>query len=941
MKPWRKVVELHKDVKRGKIDESVFAADLGDVVNGRGPIEYQDPELFFKKTYPTKGLLNLLVAILSRLSGKGEGEPVIQIQTPFGGGKTHSLIALYHLFKSGTEISYLDSVKNISERASVTKIPETKIVTFIGTTKDIFGGKTPWGELAYQLGKFELVKINEEKKVPPGKDLLHKIIGNEPTLILMDEIAEYAVKARDFRAQLMAFFQEITETVKVLPRASLVATLPSSFPYGEEGEMVLSQLQRIFGRLEAIYTPVEGEEIYEVIRKRLFEDLGDERERKRTVSSHWELYQRLGDDVPPEVRQPAYRERMLKAYPFHPEIIDVLFERWSTYPTFQRTRGALRLLANVVSDLYQRGNDAPLIQSSHVNLANPKIRRELIKHIGNEYEGVIASDIANGNAKAKTLDREIGTEYERFNVATGLATSIFLYSFSGGKKQGATPAQLRVCFLREEIPPALVGDSLQRLEETLWYLHEEQGLFYFASQPNLNRIIIDYEGRISKEMIGAKTEEFVKKEAGHEFKIYLFPHAPDDIPDSRELKLAILSFDYPAGQKNTESFILEMLERSGDTFRVYKNSLFFVAPHIEEEGGLNSMVRKHIALQMIKEDRSVYKDLSEENKRAVESKIKELERSIPHKLFNVYRTLYKSSTEGFIKINLGIPTVGEKTTISKRVKDFLLAQEILFDKISPQNLVKKVFGPDEKEKSVGEIIEAFLKFPHLPVPLNTDVVRESIRKGVEEGLFALKENDKIHFETSISLDQIGPEALVIKDYVPPPPPLKIELKEILKFFGTDRKSVPVREVYDALYKEKSGQFKDPAEFDNAFLEALRIGSEKGIWGLEPPMVVDYKNLDQILKVTLKKTGKIPTPPQPPPPPLEKKTYILKAQIPWDRLSDFVRGVILPVHNDGAGLEVRIEIKAKYPAKVNEFTIENKVRETLKQINAEIEEERTE
>ena len=937
MKPWRKIVTLHTDIKRGKIDESVFAADLGDVVSERGPVEYQDPELFFKKTFPTKGLLNLLVAILKRLSGKGEGEAVIQIQTPFGGGKTHSLIALYHLFKSGNAVSDLESVKKVLEEAGVDKIPDTKIVTFVGTTKDVFGGKTPWGELAYQLGRLDLIRTHEEKRVAPGKDLLHKIIGDEPTLILMDEIAEYAVRAKDFRAQVMAFFQEITETVKVLPRASLVVTLPSSFPYGEEGEEVLSQLQRIFGRVETIYTPVEGEEIYEVIRRRLFEDIGDIKERKRTVSSYWELYQKLGEDVPPEVRQPAYKERMLKSYPFHPELIDVLFERWSSYSTFQRTRGVLRLLSNVVSDLYMREDNFPLIQSSHVNLANSKIRREFIKHIGNEYEAVIASDIANGNAKAKLLNQEIGTEYVKYSVATGLATSIFLYSFSGGEKQGISLPQLRVCFLREDIPPALIGDSLKRLEETLWYLHEKRGLYHFKSQPNLNKIIREWEGRISKEMIKSEIQEFIKNLAGREFKVYSFPQAPDDIPDSRELKLAILSFDFPASKENTKIFVSDLLERSGGTFRVYKNTLFLIAPHIEEESSLNSLVRRYLAIRAIKGDRSLYQSLSDEDKRIVESKLKELERNIPDKLFNVYRTLYKSSREGYEVFNLGIPTVGEKTTISKRVKNFLMTQDLLFDKISPRNLINKVFAPEEKQKTVEEIIEAFLKFPDLPVPVKTDVIKEAIKKGVGEGEFALKINDKVYYRTYLPLEDIELDATVIRDYSPPPPAFEIKAEEIMKFFKPNKESLSVRIIYETLHYEKKDQFRDPADFDRAFLNALKLGIEKGMWQLVPSVPIDPVNLDKILNVSLKKTGVVPPPPPPPPP--VKKTYILKAQIPWDRLSDFVRGVIIPLHNDGAELVIKIEIKADHPDKVNESTIERKVRETLKQINAEIEEEK--
>jgi predicted AAA+ superfamily ATPase len=452
MKPWYEVISPHPDIRAGRFDESVFAADLSDVVADRGPLEYRDAELFFRKTYPTQGLVKLLSAIASRLSGKGGGEAVIQIQTPLGGGKTHSLIALYHLFKNPQAESAAELISKVRERAGLDAIPTARVVTFVGTAADPLG-KTPWGELAEQLGNYALLEEHDRKRRAPGKDLLHQLLAGAPTLLLMDEVDEYAVKAKDFHEQVIAFFQELTETVKVLPQCALVVTLPSSSPYGEEGQRALYQLQQVLGRVEAIYTPVEGEEVYEIIRRRLFEGTPDPSEVRKVADSYWEMYRRLGDDVPREVRETAYRDKLRKAYPFHPEMIDLLLERWSTYSRFHRTRGVLRFLAEVVADLYNtRQHSVPLIQPAHINLANPKIREELLKHIGNEYTGVIAADIADGNAKAQTIDREMGSEYASFRVASGLATAIFFGSFSGGERRGLGIQRLRLALLREGIP---------------------------------------------------------------------------------------------------------------------------------------------------------------------------------------------------------------------------------------------------------------------------------------------------------------------------------------------------------------------------------------------------------------------------------------------------------------------------------------------------------
>lgn len=373
---------------------------------------------------------------------------MIQIQTPFGGGKTHSLIALYHLIRHGQELGSSAAVKEILAKAGVEKVPDAAVVTFVGTAADALRGRTPWGEMAAQLGCYDELKDHDKKRRASGKDRLHQLLADRPVLLLMDQIAEYAVKAKDFRDQVVAFFQELTETVKVLPRCVLVVTLPSSAPYGEDGARALHELQQVFKRVESIKTPVEGEEVYEVIRLRLFEDVGDPKEARKTADEFLEMYLRLGDDVPKEVREPAYRDRICRAYPFHPELIDVLFERWSTFPDFQRTRGVLRLLANVVSELYQKQHPAPLILPSHLNLANPAIRGEFLRHIGNEYLGVIASDIADGKAKAERIDREMGSEYARFGVASGLARAIFFGSFSGSERRGVGMQRLRLAVLR-------------------------------------------------------------------------------------------------------------------------------------------------------------------------------------------------------------------------------------------------------------------------------------------------------------------------------------------------------------------------------------------------------------------------------------------------------------------------------------------------------------
>ncbi|GFP24042.1 hypothetical protein HKBW3S09_01508, partial [Candidatus Hakubella thermalkaliphila] len=388
---------------------------------------------------------------------------------------------------------------------------DAKVTVFVGTQADAVSGKTHWGEIAEQLGQYEIIKEHDKKRIAPGKEKLRQILeASGPTLILMDEILEYIVKAnraekveKITQGQTLAFLQEISEVVASSENCGLVITLPASIleRYDEEAERSLQQLQKISRRVEAVYTPVEGVEIYEVIRKRLFEDLGDEKTRRQVAESYFKLYQSLSTDVPSEVKEIEYRERIERAYPFHPELIDVLYERWGSYPTFQRTRGVLRLVAEVVADLYGGKVVSPLIQSSIVNLENQTIRREFIKHIGNEYDSVISADIAGKNAKAPRIDKEMGSEYERYGTAKGIATSVFLYSFSAGASRETTLPRIRVALLREGIPATIVGDAVAKLEEELWYFHSERKQYAFRNQPNLNRVIVDREETISEDRI--------------------------------------------------------------------------------------------------------------------------------------------------------------------------------------------------------------------------------------------------------------------------------------------------------------------------------------------------------------------------------------------------------------------------------------------------------
>ena len=740
---WWQVTTPHEDIRKGRMSEAIFAVDLGEAVYGNAPLEYRDASIFFQKTYLTQGLKNLLENVLSRLSG-GKGDPVIQLQTPFGGGKTHALLALYHAVENRENVKHLEVISKLPEPKNA------KVVVFVGTQADPIKGKTPWGEIAHQLGVYKKVKEHDEKRRSPGKEILGEILGDDSVLILMDEVVEYAVKAKDFADQISAFSQEITETVKSKPNCCLICTLPSSAPYGEAGEQALSELQRIYGRVEAVYTPVEGVEIYEVIRKRLFDDFGDEKIRKNVAQSYFDLYQKLGTDVPSEVKEIEYRERIEHAYPFHPELIDVLYERWGSYPTFQRTRGVLRLLAEVVADVYKQKIPSPLIQSSLVNLANQTIRREFIKHIGNEYDSVVAADIAGKNAKAPKIDKEMGSEYEKYGIASGIATSVFLYSFSGAAKKETTLPRVRIALLRESIPHTIVGDAVSKLEEELWYFHSERKQYAFRNQPNLNRVIVDKEETIFDERIREELKEITQKNAGRALEVYLWPESVSDIPDNKNIKLAILSPEFSYDSEKGKMLVAELFEKAGIGFRIYKNTLFIITIENAQYVVLSRALKRFLALVEIQNDKGLIETLTRESQDELKKKLKDAEKEIPFRILTTYRHLALLEEKGLDWKDLGIPTVGVGIAISERVKQYLKDQEKILSRLTPKYIIDRAFARDENEKGLRDIYELSLKTPGMSVLENEDVLFEAVKEGVRIGFLGVREGPEVYHKQDVS-----------------------------------------------------------------------------------------------------------------------------------------------------------------------------------------------
>lgn len=708
MRAFHTITIPHKDILQGRLTMDVFAADLWEVHQKRGPDEYKDSDIFFDKTYLTEGLTNLLGVVEKRLKGNG-GDPVIQIQTPFGGGKTHALIAMFH-------------------KANEWKAKKVVIVGTGLSTKD-----TLWGILEKQLtGKIS--KLSGQ--VAPGKEALRELLSNhEPILILMDEVLEYATKAAgvqvggsNLAAQTIAFMQELTELAANLKSVCVVVTLPSSIVehYDQHAERLYQQLQKVAGRVEKIYTPVQEYEITNIIRRRLFSEI-KEVEAKKVVSSFID-YAEKEKVLPAGIETSEYKKRFLDAYPFLPDVIDILYHQWGSFPTFQRTRGVLRLLSLVIHSL--RASDKPYISLADFDLSNQEIRQELLKHIGSEFNSVIAADITDKASGSKKVDASLGDAYRGLGLGTRSGTTIFMYSFSGGQAHGVTTGEIKRSATTIGNPASVVAEATEQLRSKLFYLQTVADKYFFSNQPNLNRILLTKMENIKDDKLVALEREILKKNiAGHPLKVFVWEESSVNIPDSEELKMVVLN-------REDKALMDSILKTKGLTPRVNRNTLIFLYP-LESEKPLfvNAMKRK-LAYEYIEQDSDL--KLTLEQKKEVAKEIKRADSELGELVRRFYRMVALPDKDKLKEIDLGIPTYGEEKDIDQEVYEKLRSDGEILEKIAPL-VIREKYLSGKDYLSTEQLYQASFKTPGEARILNKEVFEQGLAEGVCKGLFGLGE----------------------------------------------------------------------------------------------------------------------------------------------------------------------------------------------------------
>ncbi len=763
MKPFHAIAVPHRDILEGRLQMDVFAADLYAVSQNKGPDEYKDPDIFFGKTYLTEGLKNLLTTVEKRLKGDGS-DPVIQLHTPFGGGKTHSLIAMYHKSKEW----------------------KARTVVLVGT--ELSGNDTLWGEIEKQLtGKVSLMR----GYVSPGKQKLKALFGShQPLLILMDEVLQYVTKAagvsvgeNNLAAQTIAFMQELTETVASLGNVAMVITLPSSIPehYDESSEKLFTMLEHISRRVEKNFIPVNENEINLVIRRRLFSDIND-KEAGKIIKDYVDFIEKE-NILPVDTKPSEYKELFKKSYPFLPEVIDILYHRWGTFPHFQRTRGVLRLLSLVIYSV--KDKNLPYISLADFDLSDQELRQELLTHIGSEFNSVIAADITDHNAGAKRVNQKLGQSYQGLRLGERAATTIFMYSFSGGSIKGSTLNEIKRSASALGNPASVIGDTVGLLEKELFYLQTVDNKYYFSNQPNLNRILITYMDNIRGSEVTEAEKELIKENIRlGSLNAILWEKDPANIADDSSLKLIFLP-------EKDDDLINKIISNRGHTPRVNRNTLIFVYPSEFERSSFIALLKRRIAYGLIKDDKNL--NLSDEQKRTVLNEYKKAVENSIEALRKYYKLVALPTRDGFKEIDLGVPTYGARNSLTEEIYNKLKMEGEILEKLAPLALKTKYLNGKD-HVSTRQIYLSSLNTPGEIRLVDKTVLINCIKDGVQKGMFGLGEikDDEIvlHYfkqfaDVALSENEILINEEICKEKLekvssPPGPPYAEPPKENLK-----------------------------------------------------------------------------------------------------------------------------------------------------------------
>jgi len=701
---------------------------------------------------------------MARLAGKG-GDPVVELQTNFGGGKTHSMLALYHLV-GAEHPSSLPGIETLMQSAGIASLPKARHAVLVGTAlspgdtrpkPDGIETRTLWGEMAWQLGGkdgYELIAESDRNGTSPGSDDLTDLLKRfSPCLVLIDEWVAFVrqlyhvpgLPAGSFDANL-TFAQALSEAARAAPRALVVASLPASQIEigGEGGQQALDRLKNTFSRLESSWRPATADEGFEIVRRRLFEPLtGDAFAlRDAVIKAFSEMYRAGRGEFPQGAGEGDYRRRMESAYPIHPELFERLYNDWSSLDRFQRTRGVLRLMAAVIHALWERNDGGLMILPASIPIDHGAVQSELVHYLDPGWSAVIAKDVDGMTSVPLAIDREVPT-LGRYSATRRVARTVYMGSAptSQTKNPGIDDRRIRLGCAQPGEAVATFGDALRRLADRATYLYQDGSRYWFSTQPSVSRIADDRAAQYDPHDVDAKLIEWLRKDKarGDFAGVHTVPSGSAEVGDEMEARLVILGPDYPYAKADGARAIAaaeNILKERGSAQRLYRNALVFLAPDQKRLPELHQAVRRSMAWSSIVDEREQL-NLDAFQRKQAESKRAEFDNTVAARIMEtwVWALVPGQSDPKDRKVEWTPTRLQGEGPLAARAAKKLVQTESLLPRMGPARLklvLDAHLWADRDHIGTKKLAEYFASYLYLPRLRDSTVLLEAIQAGIGE-----------------------------------------------------------------------------------------------------------------------------------------------------------------------------------------------------------------
>ena len=876
------------EILSGELSLDLFAAKLKLVVDGNAPPVYQNSELFFANTFPTAGLKTLIAEVFGRLTGTRVGSPVIRLETSFGGGKTHDEVALWHLARQGRQIPGLDRFTDRLEQIPISPI---QIAAISGQDLDPTNGDfhadtgistyTLWGEIAYQIGGIEgyqLLRGSDEQKISPGTSVLQRLIGDRPTLIVLDEIAQYLRKAKavkvgnsDLAGQVVAFLFALMDLAGSCQNLVFVYSLASASDSFADDTTELQEAIKASARQEKILTPSTDLEIYNIVKQRLFSSV-DDKAAKKAAQEYLQAYRSSRSNLPDGCKDAAYTQTIEASYPIHPELFNLLTKKIASIPNFNRTRGALRLFAIATRYLWREGIALPMIHPHHLPVGiDDEITNELTSRLQRPLMRLpIQADLYNASgreAHAQIQDRE-WLAAGKSPFSTWVGRTIFLHSINQGIVAGIRQTELNLSLLMPGGDTNFVDRALERLTEVAWYLDFDPILTIarFKEEPSINKIVAEEKEQVGR---GEAKEELRKRRdsifATRYFRLVPAPTSPGDVDDGAdEITLSIIDFQEAMVTSSIDpapTIIEQIFQQTGESgkFRIFRNRLLFLVANKVDLERASELAREFLAIKNILKSEHRLADLSESQQKQLKKKEGELDLGVRIALANAYRHLFYPAQD-LVKAPKGLmhytlPVQDTSDLKGKNNQDIILkalkdCQKVRADdapNYAPAYILQKVWSPGLESITTKGLKEAFAKDLGLNFFVESEILklRSTIRTGLEAGQWDLKMGDRVYINTPqakvVIPDNIefsDRQVLYRRGILQLPVPREIELSAQTLPGEPDSQKVPVRVKWRAIGAIGVQLFQDGILVPNSFRPADEYTGEITSTSLFK-LVVDY------------------------------------------------------------------------------------------------------